>query len=619
MAVENASAGIGLVEVVALLGVSIVAVPIFRRLGLGSVLGYFAAGLICGPFALSLADEPEAVLHFAEFGVIMLLFIIGLEMQPSRLWALRKAIFGLGIAQVAVCGGLLTLAAMGLGLDWRAAFIAGMGFVLSSTAVIMQMLEERGETGTPAGQRAVSVLLLEDLSIVPLLAAVALLAPGTAEDAADPLATALVAVACIGGLILAGRYLLNPLFGVLARVHAREMMTAAALFVVLGSALLMEFGGLSMAMGAFLAGVLLSESSFRRQLETDIEPFRGILLGLFFLAVGMSLDLAVIAREWLFIIGGLLAFVAVKGIGIYLVAKAFGSGNHEAITRVALFAQGGEFAFVLYSAATAAGIMDSETNAAFTAIVILSMALTPIVNIALKRLTPPPKVSTEGVETPDGLSSRVLIIGFGRFAQVASQPLLARGIEVTIIETDVEMIQAASTFGFKVYYGDGTRLDILEASGVRGAEAVLVCVNDEEACDKIAKLMAEEFPLVKVFARAYDRGHALRLVHAGVEYQIRETLESAMSFGEAVLRSFGTEEDAIADIMEDVRRRDEERFDLQLASDIYAGRDLMRGNAPVPAPLTRPKGQGAILGPDNKPPSSPVPQRAKADVPREPA
>ncbi len=584
-----------LIKVVSLLGAGVVAVPLFRRLGLGSVLGYFTAGLAIGPYGVGLFPNPESVLHVAELGVVMFLFIIGLEMQPSRLWNLRREIFGLGVSQVVLCGTLLTGVGYAYGLPLPAAFIAGMGFVLSSTAVVMQMLNERGESSTPQGQQAVSILLLEDLAIVPLLAVVALLAPASSAQSNGWLSVA-IAAAAVAGLVVAGRYLLNPMFRLLALAHAREVMTAAALLVVLGSALTMQLSGLSMAMGAFLAGVLLSESSFRHQLEADIEPFRGILLGLFFLAVGMSLDLGVIARNWMLIGFAVIAFMSVKALGIFIVAKVSGSRTREAVTRVALFSQGGEFAFVLYSAAASAGIFDAQTNAVASATVILSMALTPLLVLALDRFLPPEETSLDGVDLADGLNGRALIIGFGRFGQVASQALLARGFSVSIIEVDVELIQAAAGFGFKVHYGDGTRPEILHASGAERAEVILVCVDDRETSNRIVAVAQEAFPHAKLFVRAYDRGHAMDLIRAGVEYQIRETFESAMSFGTAVLLGMGVPEQEAAEIAEDVRRRDAERLDLQVASDIYAGVSLIRGNAPVPAPLTKPKTAGKIHG-----------------------
>ncbi len=584
-----------LVKAVALLGAGVVAVPIFRYLKLGSVLGYFTAGVVIGPSGLGLFSHPESVLHIAEFGVVMFLFIIGLEMQPSRLWNLRREIFGLGVAQVALCGLLLTGVGLLAGLSAPAAFLAGMGFVLSSTAVVMLMLNERGETSTPQGQQDVSILLLEDLAIVPLLGMVAILSPAKPETAGGALPL-LVGAGCIVGLVAAGKWLLNPMFRLLAEAGAREVMTAAALLVVLGSALLMQFGGLSMAMGAFLAGVLLSESSFRHQLEADIEPFRGLLLGMFFLAVGMSLDLATIARDWQVVALGVLAFMAVKALGIFSVAKLFGSRTRDAITRVALFSQGGEFAFVLYSAATSAGIFDARVNAIASAVVILSMALTPVLVLALDRFLPPEPENLDGVDHADGLQARVLIIGFGRFGQVASQALLARGFSVSAIEVDVELIRAAADFGFKVYYGDGTRPEILHASGAHRAEAILVCVGDRSAANAVVRVAQADFPHAKLFVRAFDRGHAMDLIRVGVDYQIRETFESAMAFGAQVLRDMGVPEDEVVETIADVRRRDEERLDLQVASDIYAGKDLVHGNAPIPAPLTKPRAKGTVSG-----------------------
>lgn len=581
------AAGMNLGHAVALLAAGVVAVPLFRKLGLGSVLGYLAAGLVIGPFGLKLFSDPEAILHVAELGVVLFLFIIGLEMRPAKLWSLRKEIFGLGATQVLVCCALLSGVAMLAGLPPAAAVIGASGFVLSSTAVIMKMLDERGETSTEAGQRAVSILLLEDLAVVPLLALVVVLASmngGVVDDSRPAWVGLLIGLGCIAAVIAAGRWLLNPFFQILARTGAREIMTAAALLVVLGTALFMQWGGLSMAMGAFLAGVLLSESTFRHQLEADIEPFRGILLGLFFLSVGMSLDLSVVAAEWGMILAGVIAFMVVKAAGIYGVARLFRAGHREAIQRAALFAQGGEFAFVLYGAAVAAGVVEARTSAALTAIVIMSMALTPLVVIVLNRVLPPPKESLDGIDVAANLEGRVLMIGFGRFAQVVSQPLLARGMEVSLIETDVEMIRAAGTFGFKVYYGDGTRLDVLRASGAATAEAILVCVDNPQTADRIVELAKAEFPLAKLFVRAFDRGHVLRLVEAGVDYQVRETFESALTFGKNVLIQLGVDEVEAADIVRDVRRRDSERLELQIAGGIQEGRWLMRGNIPTPTP-----------------------------------
>ena len=609
----EAATGLDLGAAAALLAAGVVAVPIFRKVGLGSVLGYLAAGLAIGPFGLGLFQEPETILHVAEFGVVIFLFIIGLEMRPKRLWGLRKDIFGLGATQVMACGLLMTLAAMAVGVSAPVAFVGAMGFVLSSTAVIMQMLEERGEIAGASGQRAVSILLLEDLAIVPLLAVVAVLATltGVVDESAPPLwQTIAFAVAAVAGVLAAGRWAVNPVFRLLARYGGREVMTAAALLVVVGAAWAMSLGGLSMAMGTFLAGVLLSESTFRHQLEADVEPFRAILLGLFFLSVGMSLDVSVVIDQWRIVLGGVLGFMVVKAVGIYAVARLFRSSHHEAIERAALFAQGGEFAFVLYGAAVAAGLFSPVVAAMLTAIVILSMALTPLTTLLLGRLLPKESVSVEdaeGVDFAKDLRGQVLIIGFGRFAQVVSQPLLARDVDVSIIENDVEMIQAASQFGFKVYYGDGTQLHTLRAAGADEAELVLVCVDKPEAADRIVELVKHEFPTTRIMARAFDSGHSMRLIQAGVEYQIRETFESALKFGERALVELGLDERQAADTIGDVRRRDDARLDLQLTGGLAAGRQLMRGNLPTPqpAPYIKPKREGRLLNEDEAGPPAP--------------
>ena len=601
---EAASMGLG--HAVALLGAAVVAVPLFRKFGLGAVLGYLAAGLVLGPFGFRLVEDAEAVLHVAELGVVMFLFIIGLEMRPQRLWSLRKEIFGLGLLQVMVCGALLTLTAMAFGFSPAIAFIGAMGFVLSSTAVIMQVMDERNEINTPHGQRAVSILLLEDLAIVPLLALVAVMGSllGTATAGPPLWQTIGLAVAAVAGVFIAGKFAINPLFRILAKYGGREVMLAAALLVVIGAAWAMSLGGLSMAMGAFLAGVLLSDSTFRHQLEADVDPFRSILLGLFFLSVGMSLNLSVVVAEWPTVVGGVIAFMVVKGIGIYAVARVFKARHPEALERAALFAQGGEFAFVLYAAAVTAGIFDGQTSAIMTALVILSMLMTPLVTVVVTRMLAATERITqedmEGVDRAEGLRERVLIIGFGRFAQVVSQPLLARDVDVSIIENDVEMIQAAAQFGFKVYYGDGSRLDVLRASGAAQAETILVCVDKPEVADRIVELARAEFPLTKLFVRAYDRGHSLRLIEAGVEYHIRETFESALKFGEQVLIDLGFNGQDVAETIEDVRRRDEDRLVLQVSGGLQAGRNLMRGNAvtPQPAPYVKPRREGQVFDED---------------------
>lgn len=574
------SAGVDLPSVVILLGAAVVAVPLFKRAGLGSVLGYLAAGLAIGPFGAGLFSDPMAILHVAELGVVMFLFIIGLEMQPSRLWAMRRDIFGLGLAQVLLGMALLSLVGLALGYPFAPALVSGAGFVLTSTAIVMQMLEERGDIAAPKGQRIVSILLLEDLAIVPLLAMVAFLAPGgealTLADRAGGIALGLGAIAI---LILAGRYLLNPVFALLAAAQAREVMTAAALLIVLGAALWMQVGGLSAAMGAFLAGVLLSESSYRHQLEADVEPFRGLLLGLFFLAVGMALDLSVVAQNWQLILVAVLALTILKMAAIYVVARLFKASHREAVERLVLMAQGGEFAFVLYAAALAVGLISVEENAILTAVIILSMVMTPLLVILHDRLMPKAGLSSEGLPAPEDDGAAVLLIGFGRFGQVVSQPLLQLGHRLTIIDTDPEAITTARDFGFKVYFGDGTRLDILHAAGATHARAVVIAIDNQGAALRIAGLLREECPLIQVFARSFDRRHSIELIKAGVAAPIRETYESALTLGGDLLRHLGSDDRTVGETLAEVRLRDADRFALQLAGDIYAGRSLMIGNA----------------------------------------
>ncbi|MGV1869465.1 monovalent cation:proton antiporter-2 (CPA2) family protein [Agrobacterium rosae] len=578
MAVEgNAN---DLAQVVVLLAAGVIAAPIFKRIGLGSVLGYLAAGLVIGPFGFGAFSDPQAIIHIAELGVVMFLFIIGLEMQPSRLWSMRKDIFGLGALQVLTCMAGLTLIGLALGFSLIPSFVAGTGFVLTSTAIVMQMLQERNSVSTLKGQRIIAILLFEDLAIVPLLVLVTFLGAGGETVTLTERFTSIgIALAAIVALILAGRYLLNPFFRLLAASGAREVMTAAALLVVLGSALLMQVSGLSMAMGAFLAGVLLSESSFRHQLEADIEPFRGILLGLFFLGVGMAIDLTVIAANWQLVLMSVVAYMLIKALLIYGVARVVGTCQRESIERAVLMAQGGEFAFVLYSAAVAAGILDAEANAVLTATIIISMILTPLMVIAHDRIMPKKAPETGDLDLPEDVDGSILMIGFGRFGQIVSQPLLARGYTLSLVDKDADFVRDASGFGFKVYYGDGSRAEILHAAGAGSARAVLICVDDKEAAIRIAEIVKHEFPLVPVLARAYDRGHALDLLKAGVDYQIRETYESALNFSEKVLTAIGEETDLAERLIEEFRDVDKERFALEVVGGVYAGRSLIRGNA----------------------------------------
>ncbi|WDZ52469.1 monovalent cation:proton antiporter-2 (CPA2) family protein [Acinetobacter vivianii] len=591
---------ISLIAPVVLLAAAVVAVPIFKRIGLGSVLGYLIAGLIIGPFGFAFFHDSASILHIAELGIVMYLFVIGLEMQPSHLWSLRREIFGLGTLQIVACGLALTGVGLLFGFSWQVAFIGAAGFVLTSTAIVMQLLGDRGDITQPHGQKIVAILLFEDLLIVPLLAIVAFMAPNhVVESTSTRLESIGIGLIAIAGLIAAGYWLLNPLFRLLAAAKAREVMTAAALLVVLGAALLMQVSGLSMAMGAFLAGVLLSESTFRHQIEADIEPFRGLLLGLFFLGVGMSLDLSVVAQNWQLIISGVLAMMFAKALMIYIVARVTKSPHTEALDRALLMAQGGEFAFVLFAAAVSAQVIDNTVKSNLTAIVVLSMVLTPIVGVLFKRFTETKdQINLDNVTVAEGLSGSILMIGFGRFGQVTSQILLARGVDVTIIDNDIDMIQNAEKFGFKIYYGDGCRLDILHASGAATAQAIVVCVDSKETTNRIVELVTYEFPLAKLLVRSYDREHSLYLVKQKVDYMIRETFESAIKFGGVILQELGVEQDEVQRITDEIRDRDEERFETEIAADdVYAGVGLQYTHThPRPtAPLIRPKQTGRIL------------------------
>ncbi|MCH7337643.1 monovalent cation:proton antiporter-2 (CPA2) family protein [Acinetobacter sp. NIPH 2699] len=595
---------ISLIAPVVLLAAAVIAVPIFKRIGLGSVLGYLIAGLIIGPFGFAFFHESTSILHIAELGIVMYLFVIGLEMQPSHLWSLRREIFGLGTLQIVVSALALTGVGILFGFTWQVAFIAAAGFVLTSTAIVMQLLGERGDIAQPRGQKVVSILLFEDLLIVPLLAVIAFMAPNhVVETTSARMETIGIGLIAIAGLIAAGYWLLNPLFRLLAAAKAREVMTAAALLVVLGAALLMQVSGLSMAMGAFLAGVLLSESTFRHQIEADIEPFRGLLLGLFFLGVGMSLDLSVVAQNWQLIISGVLAMMFVKALMIYIVARVTKSSHTDALDRALLMAQGGEFAFVLFAAAVSAQVIDNTIKSNLTAIVVLSMVLTPLFGIIFKRFTEEKDtISLENVNIAEGLSGRVLMIGFGRFGQVASQLLLARGVDVTIIDNDIDMIQNAEKFGFKIYYGDGARLDILHASGAENAQAIVVCVDNKATTNKIVELVGHEFPLSKLLVRSYDREHSLYLVKHKVDHIVRETFESAIKFGGVILKELGVDQDEVKRITDEIRDRDDERFETEIAADdVYAGVGLQYTHThPRPTePLIRPKQAGRILN-DNE-------------------
>lgn len=571
-----------------LLGGAVVAAPIFRKLGLGTVLGYLAAGVVIGP-VLHLIGGSGDILAVAELGVVLLLFIIGLELKPSRLWTMRHDIFGLGTAQVVLTGLVLTALASSSGLlEWRGALVAGFGLALSSTAFALQLLGDYGDLNSAYGQRSFSILLFQDLAIVPLLAMVSVLGGPTGDTDQSALLQIVIAVSAVVGMIFAGRYLLTPLFQVIGRTGAREVMIAAALFVVLGSAYLMQIAGLSMAMGAFLAGVMLAESSYRHELEADIEPFRGLLLALFFMAVGLSLDIQIIADNILLIAIAVPVLVIVKGIILYAICRVAGSTHEAAIKVAVLLPQGGEFGFVLFTTAVTAGVLSDGQSSLLISIVTLSMALTPLTARLGQRVVAP-TTSEVMDEDFEGAGSDVLMVGFSRFGQIAAQILLAKGRDVTIIDDSPDRVRQAAAFGFRIYYGDGTRLDVLRAAGIERAKIVAICTHKKEITNRVVELIRSEYPDMRLYVRAYDRVHSLELRAQDVDYEIRETLESGLLFGRRTLEGLGVSEDEAYDIAEDIRRRDEERLRLQAQEGIMAGRELIHQRPVNPEPLIKPK------------------------------
>jgi len=567
-----------------LLAAAVIAVPLFKRLGLGVVIGYLAAGIAVGPWGIGLFAGPDAVLRIAELGVVLLLFIIGLELDPSRLWTMRRDVFGLGTAQLLASGTLLFAAALGAGLSWRAALVAGFALALSSTAFGLQLLQERGQLKSAYGQKAFAVLLLQDLSIVPLLALVPLLAPFAETGGAGALGLqAIKTIAALVAVVVAGRFLLNPLFALLARVKAREAMVAAALLVVFGAAFLMHEAGLSMALGAFLAGVMLSESSFRHQLEADIEPFRALLLGLFFIGVGMSIDLDLISTVWVQVLVGVTVVLALKLVVIWGLARAFGVSNADALRVAVTIPQAGEFGFVLFTAAVGAGIMSASESNMLSAIVILTMAATPLLCAAFERTAATLAargVPAELVESFSGAKPVVAVLGFGRFGQVVGQMLMAEGLEIVAIDHDADRIEMARKFGYKVYYGDATRIDLLRASGAGSAVLIALCINNRPAMSKAIKAIRSTFPEVAIFCRAADRDHMLELAAEGVDYTIRETFESGIAFGKAALEHIGLTPERIAAIEEDVRARDRERLHRQIEGDDKGALEVLHRRTP---------------------------------------
>ncbi len=530
------------------LSAAVLAVPLAKALGLGSIIGYLAAGIAIGPWGLGLVSNVQDILHFAEFGVVLMLFLVGLELQPSRLWAMRRPIFGTGSAQVLGCAAVLFAAGWLAGLPWRISLVAALGLALSSTAIALQVLAERNLMRTSSGQAGFSILLFQDVAAIPILALLPLLgaAAGAGDDhsAGEVLLEALKIVGVIGAIVLGGRLLLRPLLRWIAKSRTPEIFTAASLLLVVSIAYLMVMVGLSMALGAFLAGVLLADSEYRSELEADIEPFKGLLLGLFFIAVGMSIDFGVLMRSPWLMAGILLGFLALKAVVIYTLAKVAGVPYQERPVFTLLLAQGGEFAFVVFQAAAGAQVFSAETASLLIGAVALSMLISPLLLVLidrallrryaqLKTATPPEQEISEPQEAP------VIIAGFGRYGQIVARVMLSQDIPTTVLDHSVEILEIARAFGYRVFYGDATRLDLLRIAGAEHARVLVVAVDDPEQSLKIVTLARKHFPQLQVVARARDLTHWNKLRDLGVTLVQRELFESSLASARTVLELMG--------------------------------------------------------------------------------
>lgn len=587
-----------LIQALVYLAAGVISVPIAKRVGLGSVLGYLIAGAVVGPFALDLVGEAGDVMRFAEFGVVIMLFLIGLEVRPALLWQMRTSIFGLGFGQLAGTTALFGALGMALGLDWREAFALGVILAMSSTAIVLQSQEERGMRRGVVGQASFGVLLFQDLAVIPLFAFLPLLAvhaPGVAAegghggavlDGLPQWARVAATLGAVVALVIGGRYLTRPLFRFIAAARLREMFTASALLLVVAVAALMELVGLSPALGAFLAGVVLAESEFRRELETDIEPFRGLFLGLFFITVGAALDLGMVAERPVLLIGATLALMGVKFVALFAVALAFRHRRREAASIAVSLAQGGEFAFVLLGFATAAGVIETGLAGAATAVVALSMALTPVAFALFDRLVLARKPARDEPERlpfehdePDAI-----VAGFGRFGQIATRLLMANNFNVTLLDSSIDQIDLIRRFGWKVHYGDASRLDLLRTAGAEKARLLIVAIDDRDKAQEIVELAKESFPHLAVIARAFDRPHAYELLNAGADAVERETYESALNFGRTALMKLGVSERRALKAAVVFREHDNRLFDQlrsaygvadRYVSAVRASRDTM--------------------------------------------
>lgn len=562
-----------------MLGAALVLVLLFRRFGIGAVLGYLIAGILIGPHGLGLITEGESILEFSEIGIILLLFIVGLELAPARLMRLRNAIFGLGLSQVALCGLVLFLLILTTtNFTWGAAIALGLPLALSSTAQVLPMLQSSGRLNTPTGERAFSILLFQDLSLIPMLTIVAALSRAPAEEGALPgYLVAIYGVLAIGGLILAGRYLLQPVLKLIGKIAERELFIVAGLVAVFGSASLMEMIGLSPALGAFIAGVMLANSPYRHELEADIDPFRSLLLGLFFLAVGMMLDLNVIAENTVFVFGAAAALVLVKIAIIFGLGKLFGMANYPALAMGMLLSQGGEFGFVLFAEAEKSLLIDPTASSLFGAVVTVSMATTPFLMLLARRFNTGITQTSANLDDPENADrASVIVVGQGRFGQTVSQMLLGARLSLTLIDLKPEQIDTHRRFGVKVFYGDGTRVDLLRRAGADEADAIIFCIDDPEFKAQRVKAIRQSFPDAKILVRVYDRVQLIDLKGLGVVGMKRELFESAVYLARQAMQSLDIDQDLIENADRSFRDRDCERLEAQMKADgdMFAGSEI---------------------------------------------
>jgi monovalent cation:proton antiporter-2 (CPA2) family protein len=537
------------------LGAAVIAAPVATRLGLGSVLGYLIAGIAIGPWLLGLVGgkQGQDVLHFAEFGVIVMLFLVGLELQPSKLWAMRKSIIGLGGLQVVATAAAIAAASFLLGIDWKSALVIGLILAMSSTAIVLQSLGERGQLKTTAGQFCFSVLLFQDIAVIPILALLPLLAArqesaghGASLIANLPAwAQAFAVLAAVAAIILAGRYLMRPLFRYVATSGIREIFVGLALLIVVGITLLMQFVGLSAALGTFLAGVVLAESEYRHELEMDLDPFKGLLLAVFFIAVGAGINFSLLIDQPLTLIGLVLGFVMLKLAVLYLLARGFRMGGPDSSRFAFSLAQGGEFAFVLISFAAGLALLSGAQAGLLVAVVAISMAVAPLLMMVDEKIIQKRYALAGETRAPDVIVERdaeVIMAGHGRYGMTVARLLLASGHKAVVLDHDAEQIDALRKFGFKVYYGDASRPDLLQAAGARTAKILVIAIDDQEKALEIVEVAKQHFPHLRIFARAFDRVHAYRLLNAGVGDVFREVFASSVDMAERVLLALGVSE-----------------------------------------------------------------------------